>query len=299
MSLGQAGLYSDEAFNEGWIGTGWMQTVDLTQRLHESNAEFRQEFIPIVIETNQLDTKIAAGLACSATWVVAKQMNRGDIVLSPNGKGGYLVGKILGDYYFASGGNLPHRRPVEWLDRVIDKSELSNQLRGSIATNGTVVWLNGYPDDIQKAYEDELNSLISASSVVTHATEALDENVSFVMEKYLESFLVSNWDKTILAAEWELVGSQVPTETGPLDILAKSKDSKQLLVIELKLRHATDDVLGQVQRYMGWVQSQAEPGQTVRGLIIGIEMDKKLKWALEVAPNISFMRYEMDFRLLN
>jgi restriction system protein len=117
------------------------------------------------------------------------------------------------------------------------------------------------------------------------------------MEKYLEEFLVRNWVKTDLGKKYDLIGSQVQTETGPLDILAQSKDGKTLLVVELKLRRATDDVLGQIQRYMGWVQNQAEPGQTVKGLIIGLEKDAKLKWALSVAPNVTFMRYEMDFNL--
>jgi restriction system protein len=118
------------------------------------------------------------------------------------------------------------------------------------------------------------------------------------MEKYLEDFLVKNWDKTELGKTFDILGSQVQTETGPLDILAQSKDGKTLLVVELKLRRATDDVLGQIQRYMGWVQAQAEEGQLVKGLIIGLEKDAKLKWALSVAPNVSFMKYEMDFRLL-
>jgi restriction system protein len=84
-----------------------------------------------------------------------------------------------------------------------------------------------------------------------------------------------------------------------LDILAKSKDGKTLLVIELKLRRASDNVLGQVQRYMGSVKQDLEEGQQVRGLIIGDEMDQRLRLALEVAPDLSFMRYEMDFRLLS
>lgn len=274
-----------------------MKDINLTGKFTDKNADFRQDFIPLVMESDGLTSKIAAGLACSATWTVGKQMQVGDVVLSPIGKGVFQVGKVSGEYFYVPGVDLPHRRRVDWLERQISKEELSPQLWSSVSVNGTVVWLKGYPEEIQKAYEDELESLIAGHATTSPSTLALEESMSFVMEKYLEEFLVRNWVKTDLGKEYDLIGSQVQTETGPLDILAQSKDGKTLLVVELKLRRATDDVLGQIQRYMGWVQNQAEPGQKVKGLIIGLEKDAKLKWALSVAPNITFMRYEMDFDL--
>ena len=298
MILGAGSAYAGEAFNEGWIGTGWMKGIDLSGQYGHKNVDFRAKFIPVVMEFDHLKTKISAGLACSATWTLGQQMKIGDVVLSPTGKGQYQVGHVTGDYYHQPGTELPHRRPVAWLERLFDKEELSPQLRSSLSSMLTVVWLKGYPQEIQVAYETELANLLDGEKSLEANTEVLNENISFVMEKYLEEFLVRNWEKTELGQQYDLVGSQVQTETGPLDILAQSKDGSTMLVVELKLRRATDDVLGQVQRYMGWVQSQAEPHQTVKGLIIGLEKDAKLKWALSVAPNVSFMRYEMDFKLL-
>jgi restriction system protein len=295
--LGAGSTYASEALHEGWIATGWMKNINLSDQLPEENADFRAKYIPIVIESDNLKSKISAGLACSATWTLAKQMQLGDVVLSPNGKGQYQVGHVSGDYYFQEGAELPHRRPVVWLEKLFDKEELSSQLRSSMASMLTVIWLKGYPREIQEAYETELANLLNGQPILDGEAEVLNENLSFVMEKYLEEFLVRNWDKTDLGKQYDLVGSQVQTETGPLDILAQSKDGNTLLVVELKLNRATDGVLGQVQRYMGWVQSQAEPHQSVKGLIIGLEKDGKLKWALSVAPNVAFMRYEMDFRL--
>ena len=295
--LGASNSFAAQALSEGWIGTGWMNEIDLSGKFTEKNVDFRQSFIPVVMESDGLGSKIAAGLACSATWTVGKQMQVGDVVLSPAGKGVFQVGKVSGEYFYVPGADLPHRRKVDWLERQISKEELSPQLWSSVSVNGTVVWLKGYPEEIQKAYEDELASLIAGHTTTRPSTLALEESMSFVMEKYLEEFLVRNWVKTGLGKEYDLIGSQVQTETGPLDILAQSKDGKTLLVVELKLRRATDDVLGQIQRYMGWVQNQAESGQTVKGLIIGLEKDTKLKWALSVAPNVTFMRYEMDFNL--
>ena len=42
----------------------------------------------------------------------------------------------------------------------------------------------------------------------------------------------------------EQVGQQFPTDTGPLHILAISKDNKTLLVVELKKGRACDAIVG-------------------------------------------------------
>ena len=54
----------------------------------------------------------------------------------------------------------------------------------------------------------------------------------------------------------EVSGKQFPTDTGPIDILAISKDKKEYLVIELKKGRASDSVVGQVQRYMGFIKDE-------------------------------------------
>ena len=103
--------------------------------------------------------------------------------------------------------------------------------------------------------------------------ETVEDPAAFAMEKHLEDFLVQNWAQTDLGKEYdiyeedgEIVGQQYQTDTGPLDILAISKDKKSLLVVELKKGRASDVVVGQTLRYMGYVQDElAEEGQTVRG----------------------------------
>jgi restriction system protein len=103
----------------------------------------------------------------------------------------------------------------------------------------------------------------------------------------------------IYEAEGELIGQQFPTDTGPIDILAISKDKNELLVIELKKGRVSDVVVGQTQRYMGYVQGElAEPNQKVKGLIIGLDEDLRLKRALAVTQNIEFYRYQVTFKLL-
>ncbi len=126
------------------------------------------------------------------------------------------------------------------------------------------------------------------------------------MEEHLEDFLVNNWKNTELGKAFDVyeedgekVGQQYLVDTGKIDIFAISKDKKTLLVIELKRGRASDVVVGQTLRYMGYVKEElAEDNQDVRGIIIALEDDQKIRRALSMTPNISFYRYEVSFKLV-
>jgi restriction system protein len=69
-------------------------------------------------------------------------------------------------------------------------------------------------------------------------------------------------------------------------------------VVELKKGRASDMVVGQIQRYMGYVLDElAEKGQKVKGVIIALDDDIKIRRALAVARNIEFYRYKVNFKL--
>ena len=129
----------------------------------------------------------------------------------------------------------------------------------------------------------------------------------FALERQLEEFLLENWDQTPLASEWAIygtsedpeAGNQFPTDVGPVDILAVHKREPRFLVIELKRNQSTDQTVGQVLRYMGWLEKHLgkETGKTVDGLIIAHRVDKGAAYALSLLPHVSMMTYEMEFRL--
>ena len=87
--------------------------------------------------------------------------------------------------------------------------------------------------------------------------------------------------------------------TSDLEFIYLDKDNKkELLVVELKKGRASDAVVGQIQRYMGYVKDElAEPGQMVRGVIIAFEDDTRVRRALSVAQNIEFYTYSIQFKL--
>ena len=156
-------------------------------------------------------------------------------------------------------------------------------------------------------YSTELEQLLTGNfpTEEKQIDATVEDPIVFALEKHLEDFLVKNWQQTELGKNYdicevdgEIVGQQFQTDTGPLDILAISKDQKELLVVELKKGRASDAVVGQVQRYMGYVLEElAEEGQTVQGMIIALDDDLRIRRSLAVAPNIEFYRYKVSFDL--
>ncbi len=77
--------------------------------------------------------------------------------------------------------------------------------------------------------------------------------------------------------------------------MAIKKNKSELLAVELKKGCASDMVVGQPLRYMGYAaQRLADLNQKVRGLIIALEDDQRIRLALAVSPNIEFYRFRAD-----
>jgi restriction system protein len=133
----------------------------------------------------------------------------------------------------------------------------------------------------------------------------VDNSFVFPLEKFLEDFLVSNWDKTILGktlvlhAEDEESATQYATDIGPIDILARDKSNHDWVVIELKKGKHSDAVVGQLLRYMGWVKKhKVSGGENVRGIIITSAPDDRIKYAMLVSQGVSFYTYRVSFDLI-
>ncbi len=296
--LGRKNIHVEDSLHGKFIGASFGIEQDLG-KLSDDWKSFNQVLIPAYLEKCPGKSKIAAGLACGVLHTIAKEMKEGDVVLCPNGAGQYLVGEVLKEYSYHPLEILPHRRTVCWQTERIERSNMSPSLKNSTGSVGTI-------SDVTK-YAEEIERLIAGKSSVALVSknEEIEDSSVFALEKHLEDFLIHNWKQTLLGKDYDiyqeegqLEGQQFRTDTGFIDILAISKDKKELLVVELKKGRASDAVLGQIQRYMGYVLEElAEEGQTVRGVIIGLEDDLRIRRSLAVAPNIRFYRYQVNFSL--
>jgi len=136
----------------------------------------------------------------------------------------------------------------------------------------------------------------------------------FSEEDYLREFLVQNWEQLSLYQERNLaiyedergrLGVEYPLNLGNrhwyIDILSQDRTTGELVVIELKRGRATTRTLGQIQKYMGFVeQNLSSSDDRVIGMIIAANMDDGLKYALSQTPNVEFLKYnaKIDFNTL-
>ncbi len=154
---------------------------------------------------------------------------------------------------------------------------------------------------------------IAGTSPFESPTDLLEEEAeekgldltNFAMESQLEDFLIANWEKTIFGKKYyliyeegEIVSKQYPTKVGPIDILAKSKDDNEYLVIELKKGKPSDAVVGQLLRYKSWVKENLAKDKKVRGVVVVLDSDDKLKYSLRDLKDVSLYIYQVNFKLI-
>ena len=159
----------------------------------------------------------------------------------------------------------------------------------------------------EKTISNDLDNLLNTYKnfldiVVKDESSDLSKGL-FYMEQQLEDFIIENWDNTefgkkydLIVEDGELKSQQYRTSIGNIDILAVDKVSKDYVVIELKRNQTSDDTIGQVTRYMGWVLEHLQ-NENVRGVIVAGKFDNKLFYAQKVIKNVEVFLYEVGFRL--
>ncbi len=78
--------------------------------------------------------------------------------------------------------------------------------------------------------------------------------------------------------------------------MATDKESGNYVVIELKRNQTSDDTVGQILRYMGWV-TEKKNDNSVKGIIIAGKYDEKLYYAQQMIKQIDVFLYEVNFNL--
>lgn len=300
LKLGKQHAHAAECFAEGFIGIDTGIPQDVSADLSDDWYRFGDLYRPVFLDLHPGYTKIGAGLAAGALWTFGMGVHEGDVVLCNDWEGNYRFAEEIAPYQYVKGTFLPHRRKVRWTGKSISREVMSESLLRTLSFPGTICAIPQHQDEIERLMVSD------QVPVLTTNDENILDPAAFAMERHLEDFLVQNWAQTDLGKEYNiyemdgaLVGQQYQTDTGPLDILAVKKDKSELLVVELKKGRASDVVVGQILRYMGYVQAElAETGQSVRGVIIALDEDQRIRRALAVTPSIEFYRYQVSFRLV-
>lgn len=172
IMLGEGGRFIKDCLENNYIGVNFLKDTDLTNISHTDESAWKQELVNKYLLAKPEKSAATARMAVGFMWTVCYGLKIGDIVIAPNGEGGYCVAEITGNYYYVQGKELSHRRTVKWLNVVIQRRAMSQKLQNSTGSIGTCC-------NISK-YADELEYLIAAGTpastvVVQQKTETFKE----------------------------------------------------------------------------------------------------------------------------
>jgi restriction system protein len=298
--LGGQSSSAKDCFRDENIGTGFGFDVHLNVYLKPTWSESKRDLANLSNEAHPDKSAIAIGLNCGSIWTVSRGIPIGGIVVSPTGEGDYTYAEVTGDYRFQPDSYFPHQRTVKWSGVRISPAAMSEGLLKACQRPLTSIDLNAYADEL-----DVLTGKSSGRPSITVSDTDVESATHFALESILEDFLVANWQFTdfaknydILTVDGEQVGQQFPADTGRIDILAISKDQSEYLVLELKRGRASDRVVGQLLRYMGFIKREyCQDGKTVRGAIVAHQDDLSIRNALSMVEGVEFYLYAVDFKL--
>lgn len=127
--------------------------------------------------------------------------------------------------------------------------------------------------------------------------EGVGESSTFAYERDLKNYLSKNLGVIEaglrLYQDEEILGVEFPAGGRFIDILAVDAEGS-LVVIELKVSRGYDRVVGQLLRYIGWIERNlADEDQDVRGLIVANEISGDLQLACSRVPGVELFEYEL------
>jgi predicted RNA-binding protein len=169
-------------------------------------------------------------------------------------------------------------------------------------------WGTYFQGGIRQLSEDDFLTIAGwRSSSHAEPSKTNDEIISesqFALEAHLEEFIDKNWRHIDFGADLlryevdEQSGRQFPAGAWSIDFLCTDKSNGDFVVIELKRGRSSDSAVGQVLRYIGWVdENLAKPSQKTRGIIIAKEVDEALRYAVKGLMNVRVLTYKVDFKL--
>jgi restriction system protein len=274
----------------GFVSIGWQQLGDISKMSRETLSQAVASTFP----EKPPQTK---SLLVNMLWAFYHEISAGDFVIARKGRKTLAaIGKVAGPASYKPNKNpaAPHSHflEIQWLPSPRDK------------TFPMIVFpMHTLSETSEEQYRHLLEGSIT-QSVAREADEEIDDPNAFVLERYLEDFIVTNF-QTIFKGKLVIFqdvdgadGQQYATDIGPIDILAVEPGSNALVVIELKKGRPSDKVVGQILRYMGWVkQNLSKPDQPVKGLVICSSPDPKLAYALTMTKGIDVKYYTVSFKL--
>src|SRR5579863_62748 len=157
-------------------------------------------------------------------------------------------------------------RPIEGLVQVLELIE-NKEFWGSYLQGG-----------VRQVTEQDFRRItLDTGDARPHGTPEkrvrIESETEFALESHLEEFLGKNWSVVDFGTKLERYqaeeqdGRQFPAGPWSIDFLCTDKSTGDFIVVELKRGKTSDATVGQILRYMAWVQENlAKANQRDRGI---------------------------------
>ena len=135
-----------EFLDQNLLAVGWSELEDLTGKGRE---QMEKELVKVYQLSGQ-----SLGRAKATLDIVVNQMKIGDLILTPYGEDIHL-GQVESVYEYVPADKdkgYPHQRKIHWCSRV-SRSDLSEELRGSLRARSTAANLSKHKVEIQALAE--------------------------------------------------------------------------------------------------------------------------------------------------
>lgn len=151
-----------------------------------------------------------------------------------------------------------------------------------------------YKADLEKDGGD------AVSSVEQIEADTDEGGSEFAYERDLQNYLAKNLHRIEpglrVYEDDDISGLEFPAGGRYIDILAVDAQGS-FVVVELKVSRGYDRVIGQLLRYMSWVDQNMETSKPVRGIIVAKEITNDLKLAASRISGVRLIEYEIEFKL--
>lgn len=117
-----------------------------------------------------------------------------------------------------------------------------------------------------------------------------ENNFSFALESQLEEFIIRNIEK--LEDGLIVEKQQYKIGANKMDLLCIDKN-RNYVIVEIKNRLRSDEVVGQILRYMGCLKEYKKIDK-VRGIIIAPETDRNLDYAVSNLSDVSVKYFKLN-----
>jgi hypothetical protein len=149
--------------------------------------------------------------------------------------------------------------------------------------------------------DDERYEPGSGNAPLKKPGEPIEGSPQFEFERDLQNYLAKNLGVIEPGLKLyddgdEVTGFEFPAGDGRIDLLAVDK-SNRYVVIELKVADATEKAIGQLMRYMTWIEQNMKTTQKARGVIVAREITTGLKLAASRVVDVRLVAYEISFKL--